>query len=68
MFSFKKIICRVKVKSKVKADSLQLNDCRDQTRDTCKPKLWESAFEGKRKMLYKGLMLSTGQGRPNKVT
>ena len=44
---------RVNIRSKVSADSFRLIGCRDQTIDSCQPKLCQSATEGMTKMSYK---------------
>ena len=62
-----KVIHRVKVMAKVKADSYRLIGCRNLTRDSCKPKPSQNAQPnangGMTKMPCKRLMLSTGQGK-----
>ena len=61
--------CRVKFRLKIRADSYRLVGCRDQTRDSCRPKLWQNATEGMTKMLRESLIFSTGQdqGQSNVV-
>ena len=63
---FFKVKCLVNVRSNVKADASRLIGCQDQARDSCKPKLCQSASEGMKKVRYmRGAQvkfrLSTGQ-------
>ena len=53
VLNFNRVKFPVKFRSKAKADSFRLIGCRDQTRDSCRPKLCQNASEGMGKMPHK---------------